>query len=209
MTHDAVKVDAANGKIKLPTLESIDLKGNPYVKVITRLQYFRETYPAGRIKTEVTLLEASAVIVRAQIWATKESDPWMGHSYTQLGQPKALEKAESIAIGRAFAIGGIGIVGADDIASADEMTEYDREITKAEVQTVQDRMQTSPIAVKGFFSTLKDKGVTERSEAYLVLNAVNEKWQKLNTTGITSVQKKLDNLEEFDIEQILLAAPHE
>lgn len=57
-----------------------------------------------------------------------------------------------------------------------------------------ERQKTSPMALAGFYSTLKSKGVTSKEEANIILEMQDKNWQRLNTSGITRMQKALDQL---------------
>lgn len=101
-------------------LKTINLKGKEYVQVNTRVEYFNKEYKSGNIKSSVS--EAGGgVIFRAKVTPDTEKPDrfFTGHSHGKISGEKALEKLETVAVGRALAFMGIGIV--DGIASADEI----------------------------------------------------------------------------------------
>lgn len=90
------------------------------------------------------------------------------------------------------------MVGEDDDGNA---------ATTAEAKAQEEaRQQTSPIAVKGFYATLKSRGVTDEEDARAILTIIDPNWKRLNTSGITRVQKELNNLTPDTIADLLAGA---
>lgn len=84
----------------------INLKGNLYSKVIDRLRAWREDHPAYNgwsLLTEPISLSNEAVVFQVKIINPDGVTVATGHSNNILGRDKALEKAETVAIGRALA----------------------------------------------------------------------------------------------------------
>lgn len=108
---------------KMTKLKTIKLKGNDYVQVNTRVDFFNQTYTNGRIATEVKF-ENSTVWFKAVVTPDLKNPEryFVGHSFGELGKEKAFEKLETVAAGRALAFMGIGIV--DSIASSDEIANF-------------------------------------------------------------------------------------
>jgi hypothetical protein len=106
-------------------LKTINLKGKEYVQVQERVKVFNEEYPHGKIETSAKL-EGNTVIFKATVTPDTEKPErkFNGHSFGELGKEKALEKLETVSIGRALAFMGIGIV--EGIASADEMARFNQ-----------------------------------------------------------------------------------
>lgn len=104
-------------------LKTISLKGKQYIQVNERVSYFNEIFPQGMITAEPTFKDET-VYFKATIFPdSKNKDRFfVGHSFGSLKGEKALEKLETVAVGRALAFMGIGIV--DGIASADEMANF-------------------------------------------------------------------------------------
>ena len=104
----------------------IDIGKKIYKLVAERLQLFWERYPDLHIETDAEPF-ADGVIMRACIvsnddgYATKS----IGHAYAEISNDafKALEKAESCAVGRALAFLHKDLMGSE-IASADEIAGY-------------------------------------------------------------------------------------
>ena len=114
--------------MKQKDLESraIEFKGNDYILVKDRLQFFNEKYENGSVRTEVILSDGKRVEVKASVFPDVKNleRTFVGHSQAVVGEgyinkTSALENAETSAVGRALAFMGIGII--DSVASADEM----------------------------------------------------------------------------------------
>ena len=113
-------------------LKTIKLQGKDYVQVNERLQYFNDTYKNGKIFTKPSMVE-DAVYFKAVVTpdVDKPERTFTGHSFGNIKKEKALEKLETVAVGRALAFMGIGIV--DSIASADEMQNFQNNISEPKI----------------------------------------------------------------------------
>lgn len=86
-------------------------------------------------------------------------------------------------------------VGEDDDGNA---------ATTAEAKAQEDaRKQTSPLAVRGFYETLKSRGVSDKEDAQKILSIIDPHWEQLNTSGIARVQRELEKLVPDTIDKIL------
>tara|TARA_R100001443_G_scaffold110868_2_gene123115 strand:- start:386 stop:976 length:591 start_codon:yes stop_codon:yes gene_type:complete len=107
---------------------TINIKGKEYTKVVNRLKDFRDTFPANEgwaIKTEPISITNESVVFQATINNPDGATVAVGHGHNILGADKALEKAETVAIGRA--IGNFHPVyggESDEFASAEEMQKW-------------------------------------------------------------------------------------
>jgi len=127
---------------------TINIKGKEYTKVVNRLKDFRDTFPANEgwaIKTEPISITNESVVFQATINNPDGVTVAVGHGHNILGADKALEKAETVAIGRA--IGNFHPVyggESDEFASAEEMQKWQenqtivKDIGDGFPQTVQD-----------------------------------------------------------------------
>ena len=98
--------------------------GFEYAKVASRLSEAHEANTSLDVITTVEIIaEAKAVIVTATVKTQRGT--YTGHSFGKIGsEEKALEKLETIAVGRALAFAGYSSSG--DIASFEEMQSFDR-----------------------------------------------------------------------------------
>lgn len=120
-------------------LETMDLKGNQYAKVSTRLKQFREDYPNSKVETINNKLEDGTIEFTSYIWKNKDeyidvlkevkdavvargTADSTGHSSGKAVAEKKFEKLETIALGRALA--NLGYMASGEIASFEEMEEF-------------------------------------------------------------------------------------
>ena len=121
-------------------LDTIDLKGNQYAKVATRLKQFREDFPNSKIETAHFTLEDGVTEFTAYVWKDKTEymsllrevkDPIVargsadanGSASKKMGSgDKDFEKMETVAVGRALAM--LGYLSSGDVASLEEMEEF-------------------------------------------------------------------------------------
>lgn len=114
----------------------INLKGNLYSKVVDRMRLFRNDFPAEKgwaVLTEPINLSNEAVVFEVKINNPEGVTVATGFSNNILGRDKALEKAETVAIGRAIANFNPKYGGdAHEFASEEEMQKFqeNQNITK-------------------------------------------------------------------------------
>src|SRR5688500_14246356 len=89
----------------------IDLKGKPYLQTIHRSAWFREKHPEGSLPTEVVSLDP--VLVKASVYDSSGNLLATGHAGavekgSEIWKGKAVEKAETAALGRALGAAGFG-----------------------------------------------------------------------------------------------------
>jgi hypothetical protein len=102
-------------------VKTMDISGKEYAKVADRMKQFREENPKGKVDTSFTQLPDGQMVLKAEI--TKEDGSVAtGQAMGKLGQAKAFEKLESIAVGRALAF--LGYMASGEIASSEEMEEF-------------------------------------------------------------------------------------
>lgn len=103
---------------------TVNLQGKEYATVPARLKEFREANPKGMIATSYELIDGQAVftaVIRKDN-ADMESASATGHAMGELKNPKAFEKLETIATGRALAM--LGYLASGEVASSEEMSDY-------------------------------------------------------------------------------------
>jgi hypothetical protein len=101
-------------------IKTINLKGREYAPVGERVKAFHEAFKEGTsILTDVEFKEGWAY-VKATV--SFEEKVFTGHSFGKLGTEKALEKLETVAVGRALAFAGFAPDGS--IASYEEIERF-------------------------------------------------------------------------------------
>lgn len=110
------------GKTKTITINKGGVKV-VYAKVVDRVGEFHKAFPSGMIKTEYDF-KNDFVCFKAYILPdyTKPERYFTGTSMGKIGTEKALEKIETLAVGRALAFAGFLADG--EIASAEEIQKY-------------------------------------------------------------------------------------
>lgn len=122
-------------------LDTINLKGNEYATVPTRLKQFRTDNPRASVETKPTFQEDGTVMFTAKIIkdkADEHSADATGHSFGKLTGDKAFEKLETIATGRALAL--LGYLNNGQVATTEEMEEFE--------QYKQDQLETTIDQIK-------------------------------------------------------------
>ena len=110
----------------------VNLQGKQYQTVALRMSEFRKAFKPGDGWAVVTIIHAinqQSVLFRAEIRDPKGVVVATGHSSGSLKGGKALEKTETVAIGRALAAMGLG--GEYGYATADEIAVWEADKTPA------------------------------------------------------------------------------
>lgn len=105
--------------------KTISLQGQDYAKVSERIRLFREDCPQGSIQTEPTFTEDGQILFKTIVikdLSNPSSANATGHAIGKNTGQKALEKIESISVGRALAM--LGYLASGEIASGEEMEEF-------------------------------------------------------------------------------------
>ena len=105
-------------------METIDIKGKPYVLVNERLKYFRENFKNWALETEVLELNQERCVVKAVIKDEEGRTRATGLAYelassSYINKTSYIENCETSAWGRALGNLGIGID--TSVASAEEV----------------------------------------------------------------------------------------
>lgn len=100
-----------------PEEHLIQMKGKDYLPVPARVMWFREKYPNGSITTEIVSLDP--ILVKAYVYANADLLLSTGHAGAvdkgnAVWSGRAVEKAETAAIGRALGLAGFGTQFTDD-----------------------------------------------------------------------------------------------
>lgn len=133
------------------------------------------------LKTMIT--DGTDVVETTMLLMMKSNDPQ--------GQGSAITYARRYSL---MALLGLAAGEDDDGNAANEAENHRQEY---------ERQKTSPMALAGFYSTLKSKGVTSKEDANKILALQDEHWGRLNTSGIARMQKALDALMPDTIELLL------
>ena len=109
-------------KVKTITIKHGN-SSSEYVEVHEKIRLFRETYPSGKIHTEIISHQDGLVVMKASIYVDNEFVS-TGHAYEKEGssfinKTSYIENCETSCVGRALSIFNIGVL--DALASAQEV----------------------------------------------------------------------------------------
>lgn len=116
-----------------------------YAKVPERLKVFHERYVNGTVVTESLFVDESFIRFKATVTTDRSeatSKVATGHSemHRDHSKEKALEKAETVAVGRALA--NLGILADKSIASKEEMEAFEE--SKGTEKVVEKKVTRKP-----------------------------------------------------------------
>lgn len=157
---------------------TINLKGNEYALVPTRLKAFREANPRASVISKPTINETGQIIFETTIiqdLKDPNSPRANGHSYGKASDgDKAFEKLETVSIGRALS--KMGYLNNGQIASTEEMHEFE-EYQEDKYQQALEQIKTA----------------TKREEFAEILKGLNHE-QTLLATPV--IQQRIKELKE-------------
>lgn len=167
-------------------IKTINLKGKDYAQVSERIKLFREECPNGLIETFPDIKDGSVVVFKAHVLKDKSnsaSGESTGHSIGKVGEDKAFEKLETIAIGRALAI--LGYMASGEVASSEEMERFNAFQAEAmEKHRIEIEKTTTIEELKGYYNS--HKGIGKEFDSLVKLQ--KEKLQLTNKKKNTNIQ---------------------
>lgn len=170
-------------------LATINLKGNDYALVPTRLKAFREANPRASVISKPTITDSQIIFETVIIQDLKDpnSPRANGHSYGKVGDgDKAFEKLETVSIGRALS--KMGYLNNGQIASTEEMQEFE----EYQEDKFQQALEAIKIATKReeFAEILAKLSPEQQREATPVINErIKELKEAVNGNTDTSRTK--------------------
>jgi hypothetical protein len=135
-------------------METIDIKGKPYVLVNERLKYFRENFKNWALETEVLELNPERCVLKAVIKDEEGRTRATGLAYelassSYINKTSYIENCETSAWGRALGNLGIGIdtsvASAEEVQTAisnQERIELEEKLKKAN-EELEERIRTA------------------------------------------------------------------
>ena len=133
---------------KTETVEISTKQGKvEYAKVSARLaEYHKDHRQKAEITTTYQPLDDGNIIFTAVV--VTDSGEFTGHSMCKLGNQKAVEKCETVAVGRALAFAGYLATG--EIATAEEMADFETAVSVAQLNGLKMRYaKENEAALKG------------------------------------------------------------
>ena len=168
-------------------LKTINIKGKQYVEVNERLKYFRANFKDYSLTSEITHIDSSMCVVKAEIVSPDGRVVASGHAHeiqssNYINKTSFVENCETSSWGRCLGNFGIGIDSS--VASADEVK---MAIDKSNIITPKSK-ELKLMTVKIFESMIKaiDEGKSD---------LVRERWTdyKMSTAQQKTLADKLKN----------------
>ena len=193
-------------------LQTVDIKGKPYVLVNERVKAFRENYPGYSLVTSVVELTDKRVVMCAAINNPEGTTVATGYAYEESGssfinKTSYIENCETSAWGRALANFGIGIdssmCSADELGNALLNQERKRK-SEAKREPEQELEQTldepKPKTLdQAAINTLRDKLKTynfacskEETEESLAKHCKRKSFEELDYRGFKHLLTEMD-----------------
>lgn len=159
-----------------PNEHMLDMRGKKYLPVAWRIVWFRETHPAGTIGTEVISFEplcVKATITNAEGVLIATGHGTANDTGKAVWSGRAIEKAETAAIGRALGHAGFG--------------------TQFDVDDEDDNLADSPVENKRnpYSNAPKAPTSDEWNEATAIQFANRCKAQDLNPLKVLDLKERL------------------
>lgn len=163
-------------------IKTINLKGNQYAPVDERIKEFHKNNPNCSIRTETVLqgdkiIEAKATVIPD---VTNLEQYFTGSALGILGKEKALEKLETVAVGRALAFAGLLADGS--IASVEEMERFESNQEESIESTIFDEngnyIEVSSSRANQIIDLLSD--LSTKNQGYAHYKKINKKTTKID-----------------------------
>jgi len=121
-------------------MKTITLQGKQYAPVVERLRAFHEG-ERGKPGSIYTYCEELGKAVVFSATVTLNDVKYTAHSYGSINSAKALEKLESVAVGRA--LGYAGFLASGEIATYEEMEDVEMAATADQINYITSLVETS------------------------------------------------------------------
>jgi len=176
--------------------ERVRVKGGGlYTKVVDRLSAFKEKYHPDEgftIKTEITTLTDNYVVFKAEIISKDGVILSTGHGFNAIAKEKSLEKAETVAVGRALAFFDPMYGGESELASQEEMEKF-QELTKDDGGQFP---QTQKKRNQDLVEALENDPPTPYPETPLLNGTVDQAKQKMTNGNAGSIKDAVCNFKK-------------
>ncbi len=153
-----------------------------YAKVAARLAEMHADTRQASVESSVEIITGNNVWALCKAKVTTPRGVFNGHSITKIDDFKALEKAETIAVGRALAFAGY--LASGEIASFEEMADYAQESVGGNAFVEAFRKKIAQSESRGELSDLRSQLTTMVSndiiEAGVGARLVDEIYERLS-----------------------------
>ena len=151
-------------------LETVDIKGKPYVEVKTRVQWFRKNIENGCIETEIVHFDKESIMCKTKVHVNGALvATGMAHedkNASNVNKTSFVECCETSSVGRALGMLGIGIATSVDTAGTVAAAIAQQEDTERNDELMQYKAESLSSKLMMAIEADDDVGVDEVEKDY-------------------------------------------
>jgi hypothetical protein len=154
----------------MDNLETVDIKGKPYVEVKTRVQWFRKNIENGSIETEILHFDKETIMCKTKVHVNGALvATGMAHeekNASAINKTSFVEICETSSVGRALGMLGIGIESSVDTAGTIKSAIAQQEATERHDELMQYKAESLSSKLMMAIEADDDEGVSEVEKDY-------------------------------------------
>jgi hypothetical protein len=154
----------------MDNLETVDIKGKPYVEVKTRVQWFRKNIENGSIETEILHFDKETIMCKTKVHVNGALvATGMAHeekNASAINKTSFVEICETSSVGRALGMLGIGIESSVDTAGTIKSAIAQQEATERHDELMQYKAESLSTKLMMAIEADDDEGVDEVEKDY-------------------------------------------
>jgi len=151
-------------------LETVDIKGKPYVEVKTRVQWFRKNIENGCIETEILHFDKESIMCKTKIHVNGALvATGMAHeekNASAVNKTSFVECCETSSVGRALGMMAVGIESSVDTAGTIKSAIAQQEATERHDELMQYKAESLSTKLMMAIEADDDEGVAEVEKDY-------------------------------------------
>ena len=154
----------------MDNLDTVDIKGKPYVEVKTRVQWFRKNIENGSIETEILHFDKETIMCKTKVHVNGALvATGMAHedkNASAVNKTSFVECCETSSVGRALGMLGIGIATSVDTAGTVAAAIAQQEATQRHDELMQYKAESLSTKLMMAIEADDDEGVSEVEKDY-------------------------------------------
>ena len=154
----------------MDNLDTVDIKGKPYVEVKTRVQWFRKNIENGSIETEILHFDKETIMCKTKVHVNGALvATGMAHedkNASAVNKTSFVECCETSSVGRALGMLGIGIQTSVDTAGTVKAAIAQQEATQRHDELMQYKAESLSTKLMMAIEADDDEGVSEVEKDY-------------------------------------------
>ena len=154
----------------MDNLDTVDIKGKPYVEVKTRVQWFRKNIENGSIETEILHFDNESIMCKTKVHVNGALvATGMAHeekNASTVNKTSFVECCETSSVGRALGLLGIGIATSVDTAGTVAAAIAQQEATQRHDELMQYKAESLSTKLMMAIEADDDEGVSEVEKDY-------------------------------------------